>query len=114
MQVRYVTVDAENSRYEAAKRNGADGAHGIWESNGLAITMLRERGFNQASSSSSVAGAFSCTKAAQTSPNRASGTPTTWAMFTAGWCSSTSSTSAGATFSPPTRITSLKRPTMER
>jgi len=75
---------------------------------------LAQRWRTNAVSSSSVTGilALSVTNAAPTSPSRGSGTPTTCAVATAGCASSTSSTSAGATFSPPTRKVSLTRPTM--
>ena len=54
------------------------------------------------------------TTALTTSPQRSSGTPNTPASRTSGWLSSTLSTSAGATFSPPLTIVSALRPRTNR
>ena len=47
------------------------------------------------------------------SPSRSSGTPATAASATAGWLTSTASSSAGATWKPRTLISSLRRSTRE-
>ena len=67
-------------------------------------------------SSSAVASApgRSDTNATTSSPSRASGRPTTPACATAGWASSTSSTSRGKTLKPPRRIRSFLRSTTYR
>ena len=53
------------------------------------------------------------TKHVMTSPQSGSGTPATATSARAGCVCSTRSTSTGATDSPPVRIRSLDRPTME-
>ena len=58
--------------------------------------------------------ACSTTRAAIDSPHCGSARPSTSASATAGWASSTASTSVGATFSPPVTIVSARRPVTVR